>query len=425
MGIFNTLAGILGIEEEGWEDRLKPSIKMTSPDGDQFEAAWTGDSRSFQKKLGLWNYPGIKGTRIQDLDVNGDAYTIGVHFVGKDNDLEARRFFLSAKQNGKWSINHPNLDTLVLYISSVNQENDPIGKGNISSFKVEFLEPIDEAIFISTSQLSNDIKATGLLADISAASQFASNVVQDSFSKIAAVSNGVKKGVRAIENLQIIPASATALITGINATIENTPIDLSNLSSQIQEFTALIGGSESTESATANYVEFLNAIPAPTSSEPTDESKNESAVQELWLTAGLNGIAQAQSIGGTVSRSQAIDNANLQKSMFDQVTDTLDINQTTFENSPIEKQYFSQSESYIDTLLLVALGVRFSLTTGFDLAVERRFITARERSPVEITVTEYGTLGENDSNLDLFLESNGLMGKSIRLVPIGTELVIY
>lgn len=426
MGLFDTLAGLLGTQEEGWEDRLKPSIKMTSPNGDEFEAAWTGDSRSFTKKLGVWAYPGIRGSRIQDLEAGGDVYSIGVHFVGKDNDLEAIRFFSAAKQSGEWAINHPNLDTLVLYFSKVDHENNPINKGNISTLKVEMLESIEDAVFISTAQLSNDIAASGLLVDISSALQFENNAVQDTFNKIATVSNTVKKVIRQLENLQIIPPKAFALISGINSTIDNTPIDSSNLSAQIQEFTSLFSSDSTTsEQANAIYVEFINAIPGPTTSEPTDETRNESVIQELFLVAAMNGLVNSQLIGGTLSRRQAIDNAELLKSTFSQITETLDANQVLFQDNFIDKQYFSQSESFNNSLLLISLGVRYSLNTAFDLAVERRFTTTKERSPVEITVTEYGTLGDDDSNLDFFLETNRLMGNSIRLVPVGTELVIY
>ncbi|MCH7641634.1 hypothetical protein IID22_05565, partial [Patescibacteria group bacterium] len=62
------------------ENRLNESIKFISPDGSEFEAKWIGDSRSLTKKVGLFNFPKVKGTKGQDLDVTSDTYTLTIYF---------------------------------------------------------------------------------------------------------------------------------------------------------------------------------------------------------------------------------------------------------------------------------------------------------------------------------------------------------
>jgi hypothetical protein len=60
-----------------------------------------------------------------------------------------------------------------------------------------------------------------------------------------------------------------------------------------------------------------------------------------------------------------------------------------------------------------------------NLAIERRFTLDRPRAPIEIAITEYGGLGANDFNLDLFIYSNDLHGKDIMLLARGREVVVY
>ena len=61
----------------------------------------------------------------------------------------------------------------------------------------------------------------------------------------------------------------------------------------------------------------------------------------------------------------------------------------------------------------------------YNLKAEKRFTLKKARSPLEIAVTEYGELGENDFYYNLFLDSNELTGHEIRLLPAGKEVVVY
>ena len=42
-----------------------------------------------------------------------------------------------------------------------------------------------------------------------------------------------------------------------------------------------------------------------------------------------------------------------------------------------------------------------------------------------ITIDEYGELGDNDINYDLFISSNNLKGNDILLLEAGREVVVY
>ncbi len=55
----------------------------------------------------------------------------------------------------------------------------------------------------------------------------------------------------------------------------------------------------------------------------------------------------------------------------------------------------------------------------------KRFTLSRPRAPIEITISEYGELGPEDSYLDLFIASNHLRSDEVILLPAGREVVVY
>lgn len=87
----------------------------------------------------------------------------------------------------------------------------------------------------------------------------------------------------------------------------------------------------------------------------------------------------------------------------------------------IDKQFISQSVGYSTVQNLYALTMQYLLSQFFNLKIEKRFTLKNKRSPLEITVTEYGTLDD----YDLFIESNQLSGDEILILPAGKEIVIY
>jgi archaellum component FlaF (FlaF/FlaG flagellin family) len=91
----------------------------------------------------------------------------------------------------------------------------------------------------------------------------------------------------------------------------------------------------------------------------------------------------------------------------------------------IDKQYFANSQNYTSLMNTYALTIQYLLSQFFNLATEKRFTIKSKRSPLEITVTEYGSIGENESNYQLFIDSNQLTGNEILILQPGREVVIY
>ena len=108
-----------------WRERLRENMVMISPDGNRFEAKWRQSPRSVDKKLGIFNYPLIKGSVVQDLDVASYRWPLTFYFDGPDHDLIADRFMKAVLQRGQWSITHPVYGFKGLQLMTITEVLDP------------------------------------------------------------------------------------------------------------------------------------------------------------------------------------------------------------------------------------------------------------------------------------------------------------
>ena len=109
-----------------WLDRVRGSLHLISPEGKTFDAKWVGDSRSAEKKLGIFTYPKINGTVVQDLGLNSALYPFRLFFDGEDNDLESTRFFEAFNERGTWEIDHPTKGRITLQPINVIERILPV-----------------------------------------------------------------------------------------------------------------------------------------------------------------------------------------------------------------------------------------------------------------------------------------------------------
>ena len=173
------------------------------------------------------------------------------------------------------------------------------------------------------------------------------------------------------------------------------------------------------------YQNFADAIFNLSPDTPSNEGRNIVSVQEMALSACLASYSFISVTGDITSRSQTVEIIDNNAELFTDITDNLDTTQELFINNSIDMQYFSQSESFNDAIRMNALTLQYLLRALFDLAIEKRFILDRFWAPIEITIKEYGTLGPEDINFDLFIASNFLKGNEIFILPPGREVVVY
>lgn len=419
-----------------WQDRTQGSIVLTSPGGSVFQALWSGNTRGFEKKLGLFEYPKVRGTGIQDLDNAGTRYPLTIFFEGADNDLEGSRFFETAKEQGRWLVVHPVKGELSLQLSTINERIDPVESGNITTFETEWIEPLDPDVLtaLTTPQVADQIRSQSDTVNAVAAEQFVENVVQDTVAETTAVESAansvvdiaVDKLKTLYENVPTLNSQILAIVQGIQNTITQTTIDTLSLAGQIQNLIELpVLATNDVVARLTIYGDMILDVIGLSPDGTNPEDKNAVAVQELAATATLVALAQAASTGILATRNQAIESAGVVSDNFTSITDALDATQAAFLSHDIDLQYFSQSDSFSDVSIITAQAVSYLLIASFDLRIEKRFTLERPTNPASITIDEYGTLGPNDDNLALFLESNELSGDDILILPAGREVVVY
>lgn len=409
---------------------MRDSITLVSPSGRTFVAAWMGNPRTVEKKLGIFSYPKIPGAIVQDLDVDATRYPLTIYFEGEDNDLDADAFFESCKERGTWTVDHPVRGQLTLQLVTATEEIQPVSSGNITAVNTEWIEPIDPSVTASVSQRSIELLAQAETIRNVASEQLAAVVELDTPSKLTQFKNAVEKAASLVDNtlaplrqqVASVNASVLSVKRGITSALNESALNVLGLGGQLQTLVSLPGDSITDISVRIDYYSGLIANMAGFGpSTPTSGGVNTAAVQEIVLTAAVSSIVTGMAEGELDSREDAISYLESAGAAFVDITETLDDSQALYQDNIIDNQYFSQSQSFNDLAYLVGLVTALLLRKSFDLAAAKRFTLKRSRTPAEISATEYGDL----THLDFFISSNRLKGNDILLLPAGREVVVY
>ena len=415
-------------------DRLQPQITLTSPSGLIFTAKWAGNAVSAEKDLGIFKTPGVKGIKVQDLELGAKSFPLTIHFDGPDNDLIATNFTEALSEKGEWQVIHPVKGEITLQLVSYGEAVQPITSGGITSVSTEWLEITGDTAKISASQLSGLAIAQDIQLQGTGSDQLDQVTSLDTADKAGKFKTSVESTVTAFDlslanitdQVAEVQAQADSIKRGIDTVLAGTPIDVLSVAGQIQALVALPNLVVTDLSAKIEtYSRFADQILNISPEAASPAGINTAAVQELGLTAALGAVGVASVVSSLSSRQSVIDSIESNFALFKTITDGLDVIQEIYSDELLSRSYFSQSETYPDAAQMVGLTVAYLIKSAFDLAVEKRIILTERENPVMIAMREYGGPGENDENIDLFLESNELTGNEILILPVGKEVVVY
>lgn len=420
-----------------WKDRLREEITLLSPAGKEFVARWTGGARTLKNKVGIHEFPGIAGARVQDLRAGADIWPLTIFFNGDDNDTDADEFIEELKgQTGKWQVDHPVKGPIFVIWTDATENIEPVESGGLTSVQVNFITPLPESEAESLAQAQAQAEFQADQLNATASQQFQANALQNTagqkqsiISSVGKAITKIKSKLRAIENTQIIDPQLVAIGESIQATLDSDIIDTSALAGQMQAYVQIftLGQTEATE-AVQMFSDFVTDVLTDTPEQASEEGRSQTAVTELVATAGLTAAGQSCLIGGISSKSQSITTAELMADILENVTNGLDSVQELYQDNTIDRQYFSQSQTYADALLQTALSNRFLLISLFGLPSERRKTLTEDKSTPQIVKEEYGNIGFEGNEigyLEIFLESNKLMDDDIYFLKAGREILIY
>ena len=416
------------------EDRVLNEILFTSPLKKEFSAAWIGDSVEKEKSLGLKKYPGIDGVFVQDQGTGGVSWPLNFFFDGIDHDLEAAAFFQACDEFGTWEVIHPVDGKKELYLASVKRDIQPVTNGGLTEFSTNWIQSIARERILSRAATPENVAFQTEEINSAAADELDRKVVQETETQkqaIRTVSRSLLSKVRgALASLYELSNEINSQIDAIQSAINSTlnefilrPLALAAQFQQLIQLPAL--AVNSIQARLESYRSLAESIfdLSPETTFPRD--KNVAACLELTLNATLAAATQSLVTGPLASRQAALENSEFLLELLDFVTDGLDDIEQLFKELQADKQYLNQVDVFGLLAAMIAQAVDSTIKASFDLSIEKRFILDRARAPIEITITEYGDLGENDSNLDLFNSTNLLQGDDLILLPVEKEVVVY
>lgn len=420
-----------------WESELKDEIKLTSPNFGIFTALWKGDSRNSEKKLGIFGPPKFQGEIVQDLDTKSTRYSINFFFEGFFNNSEAEDFFEAwSSEPGQWEVIHPVKGPLILQPVSCTEIINPVESGNITEFNTEWIVPANITRLISPDELAASILTSAINA-IGDALLVLQQLKADLYSAVQSAINIMNKAAGFMDNILGAIASTDALITELyessRAALDNAlaaygignPETDDMGTAMSNSMSAPVNVSDDFVQRFESYSEVSTEILTLAPTGVTKDDYNAIVSMEFTVTTALIAIAQIVATSTFETRADVVSAMENLTDTFETVTAALEEIQSAFSGLGLDLQYFSQSQNYTSLVNLFTLAMRYLINQFYNLKSEKRFTLKKPRSPLEITVTEYGELGENDLFYDLFLTSNKLSGNDILILPAGREVVIY
>lgn len=417
-----------------WKDRLRPDIFLESPQGDVFRARWIGDDRSTEKKLGIFSYPKIPGSFVQDLDVNAAKYPMTIYFEGEDHDLEGQRLFESCKQRGLWQITHPVLGVIILQLVSVSQSMQPVENANTTQMNLEFIESIEAELTQSSFELAGETQAAVDDLNANASNSFAAKVKTAAARGKAAITKVANKIRGVIQKVMgpIVAAVSTAqsimnqTITAINSTLNNPVFSPTVFAGQVKTLVQTPGKAiRDVRTRTSAYKTLASEIFLIQNESVREDGLNTALMKELYLSSIVGALGIIATTSSFETRTQAISAAEEILSIYNDIVENLDDHQSDFAALTVDKQYFSQLDIYPDTLKVISLAMRYILSTVSGLKIEKRITLKEPTPPIIVAMREYGGPGVDDENIDYFIKTNNLKGSEILLLPAGKEVVVY
>jgi len=439
-----------------WRERLAGEISLISPEGNEFTADWRGNSRSMAKKLGVLKHPKIKGDIVQDMNVSSWLYPISFFFAGENNDTEANRFGAACTERGTWDITHPVDGFHTLQLVSVTRNDNPVESGGVTEFNTEWIEPIDPLSLKTGREMKGIIDSKVDDLNVSAAQQFANSILATSEGLKDAIKN-TTDGIARVSDLLLSPLFTTvdaldnaenAIQQGMTDTYQATIFQVESLAGQVQNLIELpVFSGNGLGNRMVPYADLAAAFLAmrPGESDRTvrntasdDEKVNAIATLELGLAAVVASIGRIISTlsivprgagpadtGALATRPQAIQTIIDIQALHDSIIEGIEAAADEYNDRLIDSQYYAFLLSYSDISSLLGLAIEYLLSATEQLAIERRYTLDRPRAPIEIAISEYGSLGADDANLDMFIRSNDLHGPDIMLLLAGREVVLY
>ncbi|GHT66364.1 hypothetical protein FACS1894110_09920 [Spirochaetia bacterium] len=429
-----------------YRDRLQPAIGLTSPGpagdgsgGTTFTASYIGDDPAYTKRVQRTAYPMMDGETADDLGLDSPDYSFTIYFDGPDNDRETKRFLDTMKERGPWTVAHPVLGVLQLQPLKIVPHIQPLTSGNVTAIDIDWMEPVADVpaspdAAAAVQQYADELAAEQLAFMQGAESKFGTLSERKSFSE--QIRAGVAKITDSVNNVN---KKFTAIQRQINSLTNQATRDIASLSGaaiQLVKTPGLMAGSLSAQVHSFGNLgrNILKELPAAaiesyngTTSVFRTNDLNRTMACELMVSAVT--IAAAQTVISTrpESRKEALTAAAGFARFVDDTQDALDGVAEYSRNNTLGDQYFTRQGTAEATAALKGAVIKYLMSLMWDLSALRIVTLDRDRSPLEVAITEYAAQSdtEADERYAFLIKSNSLSGLKVMLLNRGDRIKIY
>lgn len=416
-----------------WNLQTRENITFLSPDKNVFTGLWISNDRSFEKKLGVFDIPGLDGSITQDKGVKSTSYTLTVYFDGPNHLNIAQDFYQALnKERGPWDVIHPTKGDLRLQLVSATEGINPTEDGNYTQFTTEWLEPAILDSPVSVDEVSR-LSLTQILTTIASAVTQLQQARADLYSAVQAGANLVRQASNITSIVMREIAATNAIIQDawnsarsvfddkVTSYVANFDNPAETGEALIDYITIPAGASDEYSTRIAIYSDLIDEFDSLTPPSNTPEDFNQSLFYELSIISAMIATAQIVLSSNYSTRTEIISAMDGMTELYNDAINKIESVQAQFDGVAIDLQYFSQTQTFTDIQALFGLVMRFLITQFFNLSIEKRFTLDRDRSPLEITITEYNDIEQ----YQLFIDSNNLAGDDVLLLRAGREVVVY
>lgn len=412
-----------------WQDRIREAAYTGATSGQRIRFDFE-DVKNTRELLGTaYNFADADGTYVQRTGHAGLVAPLRCFFWGDNCDEEAEAFEALLLERGTGKLEHPMYGTLdVLPLGTVTRRDDLKTAANQVIIEVAFWETI--GIIYPTVQ--EDPGASVLSAvetfNTTAAEQFDDSLDLSKFIERAGfqstyqnILDSARAGLQTVADAQdsvrqVFNNTYDSINAGIDTLIAR-PLDLA-----VQTTVLLQAPARAVTSAAARlraYRDLAAAVisGAGASIEPGYDARPANAfrVRDLYASAYVTGSVLSVVNNQFETKNEALNAAADVLAQFDQIVAWRD-------DRFGELGEIDTGEAYQQLQEAVALTAGFLVDLSFSLKQERRLVLDRDRTIIDLVAELYG---EVDSQLDFFIQSNGLSGSEVLELPRGREVVYY
>jgi len=105
-----------------WVTKIQDDISIETGDGRVYTPIYSFYKRSFEFNFTEYNYPNIRGSKIDRRLKRSDRYEMMIVFQGADHLDEAKEFLTSAENKKYWLIRHPLFEEFICHPTSLTQD---------------------------------------------------------------------------------------------------------------------------------------------------------------------------------------------------------------------------------------------------------------------------------------------------------------